>query len=60
MTGRLERRSAVRSLADDCEAALLEQPAGEAPKRRMVVHDQHRLHVPIVTFGLLTCTQGCP
>ena len=45
-----ERRSAVLRLADDGEAASLEQPAGETAEAGVVVHDQHRRrHVRIVS-----------
>ena len=45
-----ERRASVRGLADDREAASLEQPAGETAEAGVVVHDQHRLrHVRIVS-----------
>ena len=37
-----ERRGPVVRLADDGEAAGLEQPAGEAAEPGVVVHDQHR------------------
>ena len=61
VTDSVERRRTVVRLAEDDKSLVLEQPAGEATKRRMVVDDQDtRRHVRIVTGVTRSRSHGYP